>query len=173
MTAFIETFLELTERKKVHMFGFGAIPKFPELESQTIDYAFPCSGDSRPGKELVDGVVGALETYRYALNHVELSNPTYFSPLLKKVIECTESKNQNHTDSYSVFLAITDGMFYDVQETIDLLVEASFKPFSLILVGLGEDHKEFEGFYHLSSLECRDSKGRRPARNLCRFVHFE
>lgn len=121
----------------------------------------------------MEGIAGVLDTYKEALKCIELAGPTYFSPLLKEVLRQVDEKNKSHTDLYTVLLAVTDGMFFDVQETIDLIVEASFKPFSLILVGLGEDHKEFEGFYHLASRDCRDSKGKKPARVLCRFVHFE
>lgn len=173
MASFIETFIELTEDKKVNLLGFGGKPNFVNLKSDQTSFNFPLSGD--PSSPLVDGLPGCLSAYEHAISNVELASPTYFAPLLQGILSQLQSgaHQSNRKDGYSVLLAVTDGMFFDVQQTIDLIVEASLKPFSLILVGLGEDHNEFEGFYHLGSTECRDSKGRHPARNLCRFVHFE
>ena len=173
ITAFVETFSGLTEDKKVRMYGFGAKLNYPELKSEGVSHCFPCTGDTKENKDQVDCEHGVLDTYRYALSHIEFAGPTYFSQLLKRVIQITEKTNMVNTEKYTVFLVITDGMFYDVQDTIDLLVEACSKPFSLLLVGLGDDHKEFEGFYHLASTDFLDSKGRKPSRILCRFVHYE
>jgi hypothetical protein len=40
---------------------------------------------------------------------------------------------------YHVLLILTDGNIHDIRETIDLIVECSFEPLSVIIVGIGDD----------------------------------
>lgn len=171
--AFVETFIDLSESGLVRMYGFGAKLDFPELKSDSAVFQFPCTGISSNDGDRVHGIDQVLEAYSYALRHIEMSGPTYFSPLFTQMLKILDSSDAYELDKYMVFLVITDGIFYDMQETINQVVAASYKPISLIIVGIGDAHEDFEGFYHLASLECCDSKGNKPCRAMCRFIHFK
>lgn len=173
MSSYLDTFSGLTETKQVRLYGFGAKLEFPDLKSISTSYCFPCSGSTKTGQDMCKGLAQVNDTYTHALRHIEFSGPTYFSPLFKQLFSILEKTNAANLDKYMVFLVITDGIFLDMQETIDLLVSASYKPISLLIIGVGDDHQDFEGFFHLASLDCRDSKGNKPARSLCRFIHYE
>lgn len=173
MTAYLDTFIGLTETKKARLYGFGAKLNFPGLKSVDASFCFPCSGNTNPDQDMCSSLADIDETYTWALRHIELSGPTYFSPLFKRLLAIVDQTNAAALDKYMVFLVITDGIFLDMQETIDLLVTASGKPISLLIVGVGNDQQDFEGFFHLSSLECRNSKGNKPSRSMCRFIHYE
>jgi hypothetical protein len=49
-------------------------------------------------------------------------------------------------------LILTDGNIHDVRETIDLVVECSYEPLSVIIVGIGDD----SDFASMSILDADD-----------------
>lgn len=71
---------------------------------------------------------------------IEKSGPTNFAPTIRKCLEialanpCTETR-----PSYNILLIITDGIITDIRDTIDALVELAHQPFSIIIVGVGEN----------------------------------
>lgn len=171
MQAFSETFIDLAESDKIKLNGFGAILNFPTLTTEEVSYSFPCTGKRGIDQDLVEGIEGVFDTYSTALRHIEMSGPTYFSPLFSKILADMERTKELSLEKYMVFLVMTDGMFYDMQETIDLLVAACYKPISIIIIGIGQ--QDFESYYHLASLECKDRLGKKPVRHICRFIHYE
>jgi hypothetical protein len=60
---------------------------------------------------------------------------------------------REHMDGsqYFVLLIITDGIISDMQQTIDAVVDASFLPMSLIIVGVGNEDFEGETLIVISS----------------------
>ena len=61
-------------------FGFGAKPRFPQMNTHATDHCFPLSG--RHDMIEVSGLDGLMNVYANALSHVELSGPTFFAPIL-------------------------------------------------------------------------------------------
>lgn len=69
-------------------------------------------------------------------------------------------------------LLLTDGEIFDMPKTIDLIVEASRLPCSIVIVGVGN-----ERFEKMEALDgdggmLRDSKGVLAARDTVQFVKF-
>jgi len=122
----------------VPVYGFGAKPNFPKNNSGTVSHCFNCSGDE--DQDEVYGLEGIFNIYNYALSKVTLSGPTWFSKVFAKVIfECKKSFKEN-PDNYCFFMILTDGCIHDMQQTIDLLVEASHLPMSIVIVGVGDEN---------------------------------
>ncbi len=69
-------------------------------------------------------------------------------------------------------MILTDGIIGDMGETIDALVEASFLPISVIIIGIG--NADFKNMDRLDADDepLRDSKGRMSDRDLVQFVPF-
>lgn len=73
---------------------------------------------------------------------------------------------------YSVMLLMTDGEIFDMTKTIDLIVEASRLPCSIVIVGVGN-----ERFEKMEALDgdggmLRASNGTVAARDTVQFVKF-
>jgi hypothetical protein len=67
---------------------------------------------------------------------------------------------------YNILLIITDGEIHDMPKTVDLVVEASELPMSIIIIGVGD-----EGFENMQKLDSdkniiRDSKGKAAYRDI-------
>ena len=69
-------------------------------------------------------------------------------------------------------MILTDGIINDMSETIDAIVEASFLPISIIIVGIG--NADFSNMKTLDSDDRRlsSSKGINAARDLVQFVPY-
>ena len=74
---------------------------------------------------------------------------------------------------YHVLLILTDGNIHDIRETIDLIVECSFEPLSVIIVGIGDDSD-------FAAMDCLDADenvlvngvGGEAQRDIVNFVKF-
>ena len=129
-----EILLNYDTDKLVPVYGFGARPRFPNYSQATpISHCFPCSGNDDVPE--VYGMEGVFNIYNYALNNITFSGPTWFSKVFRKIIDETKKDFAENPDNYTFFLLITDGILHDMQQTIDLLVEASNLPLSIVIVG--------------------------------------
>ena len=121
--------------KRIPAFGFGAKPHFPGLNQNVVSHCFPLSGS--PQKIEAVGYEELMEMYRSALLQIELSGPTYFSPIIKAAMHTAEECKAQGSKVYQTLLIITDGEIHDMDKTVDLLVQASTLPLSVIIVGVG------------------------------------
>ena len=88
------------------VFGFGGINP---LSGQT-SHCFPING--KPDNPEVFGVDGIIEAYKSSLRTVQLSGPTYFSPLLAQYLGYVQQFTD--TNQYQVLLILTDGEIFDM-----------------------------------------------------------
>ena len=111
-----------------------------------------------------------LKEYRNSFNYIRLAGPTNFAPLIQNVVN--NIKRENNDIQYHILLILTDGIINDLQQTIDILVEGSFLPLSVIIIGIGEDD-----FHEMVVLDgdknpITSSKGVVRKRDLVQFVKF-
>ncbi len=57
--------------------------------------------------------------------------------MLNQVTQCV--KNNLQQPLYNILLILTDGEIHDMAATVDLIVNASHLPLSIIIVGVGEE----------------------------------
>ena len=93
--------------KMIPAFGFGAKPKYPQLQSNTVNHCFPLSGSS----DLIEaaGLEGLMGMYANALTHVDLSGPTYFSPIIENFLGIARQSHSQGGKTYQILLILTDG----------------------------------------------------------------
>ena len=147
------------------VFGFGAI-----LNSSPIKEASMCFNlnfEQNPDIYTVENIVKA---YHECIEKDKLTfaGPTEFAPIINKVI----SKIKNNNLEYHILMILTDGVIDDLQETIDALVEGSFLPLSVIIIGIGDaDFKKME-ILDGDDVPLISSKGKKRMRDLVQFVPF-
>jgi hypothetical protein len=145
------------------VYGFGAIIK----GQNAPNFCFNINFQNNPEIYTIDGV---LREYRNSFKNLILYGPTYFSPLIIKAIE--RIKTENDPLKYHILLIMTDGIIDDMQPTLDALVEASFLPLSVIIIGIGNN--TFEEMIKLDGDDnpITNSKGVKRMRDLVQFVPF-
>jgi hypothetical protein len=151
--------------QKFPTFGFGGIPK----GQQTVNFCFNVSFSSDYEIQGIDNVV---KSYRDSLNMVRLYGPTNFAPLIRTVNECVKRELSNNLWSYAILMIITDGLINDMDKTIDEIVEASYLPISLIIIGVGS-----ADFFNMNILDADDnplksSNGKIQERDNVQFVEY-
>ena len=99
-----------------------------------------------------DGVVMA---YEKALSDPEnaLSGPTNFAPVIRESMRRASSQE----NVYTVLVIFTDGVISDMDNTISAIVDASYLPMSIIIIGVG--NADFQSMCRL------DNDGQPPLRS--------
>ena len=119
------------------------------------------------GKELkVQGIMGALGLYHKAIRKTTLAGPTYFAGMLRRFLNVIQYEKEKHEKTYFVLMILTDGCIHDMSETKELIVELSYKPCSIVIIGIGE-----EDFSAMETLDADtkvlvDNFGRPAARDI-------
>ena len=148
------------------VFGFGAI--INDTYSNVPSMCFNLNFADNPDIYTINNV---LKAYRDCIqqNKLTFSGPSQFAPLIRKVISRI---NQRDIFEYHILLILTDGVIDDLQQTIDILVEASLLPLSVIIVGIGNaDFKKME-ILDGDEIPLTSSTGKKRMRDLVQFVPF-
>ena len=146
------------------VYGFGAILKGANKKP---NMCFNINFKQNPEIYTIDNVI---QEYRNCFQYIYLAGPTEFCPLVQKVNETI--RKENNPLKYHILMILTDGIIVDQQKTIDALVEGSFLPLSVIIIGIGDDH-----FQEMIQLDGDDiplisSNGIKRMRDLVQFVPF-
>lgn len=116
--------------KKIPLLGFGCIPNGMTL----VEHSFPLTFQF--DNPFVSNIEELISVYRSALTKVNLYGPTVLSPLINNAIKASMSSGKN---KYLILLILTDGMIDDIAETTDAIIEASYLPISIVIVGIGKN----------------------------------
>lgn len=157
--------------RKIPMYGFGCKPKFKNFDTNgKVSHFFPCSGDW--GNCAGSGIQELFDIYSNCLSNVELSGPTYFEPLLEEVCKFAEAGFKKNPRNYTTLLILTDGVIHDMEETIELVVQAANLPISIIIVGIGKENFEDMKILDDDNGKLMDEDGNKPSRDIIQFVEF-
>jgi hypothetical protein len=146
------------------VYGYGALLR----GNGNVSHCFPINlNHNDPNIFTIDGV---LTAYKNIFQTISLSGPTYFAPLINRFINDVKSINNNMV--YNILMILTDGMINDMDKTIDALVEASFMPVSVIIVGIGKNDFGNMDILDADENPLYDKNGRKAVRDLVQFVPF-
>ena len=147
------------------VFGFGAILNFSPF--QEVSHCFNINFQDNPEIFSIDGV---LNVYRSCLDKLTFAGPTYFTPILSKVIDKIRLKNNDL--EYNILMILTDGNIDDMKSTKDAIVEGSFLPLSVVIVGIG--NADFSKMVELDGNEIPlvSSSGIKWLRDIVQFIHY-
>ena len=142
-------------------FGFGA-----KIKNKSIGL-FNLNMKKDPNINFIEGII---EAYHSALNVVTLWGPTFFAPIIREMNKMIKRERSNL--KYHILMILTDGMIDDIDETIEEIVEASFLPLSIIIIGVGK--ADFSNMVELDADEnpLVNSKGVKASRDIVQFVPF-
>ena len=144
-------------------YGFGAV-----IGNDTKpNMCFNINSKKNPEIYTIDNVI---EEYKNCFNNIQLAGPTLFCPMIRKVIK--NIRKENNPLKYHILLILTDGIILDMQETIDALVEGSYLPLSVIIIGIGNDHFQEMMILDGDDVPLVSSNGIKRMRDLVQFVPF-
>jgi hypothetical protein len=151
--------------KMFPVFGYGAI--LPG-HGDNVSHCFPVNFTQNPNIYTVENIALA---YRECAKTVRFFGPTYFTPIIRETINTCRC--QGNRDVYYILMILTDGKINDIEETIDAIVEASFLPISIIIIGIG-DSPDFNEMERLDAdiNPLVSSNGTKATRDLVQFVEF-
>ncbi|OMJ90957.1 hypothetical protein SteCoe_6625 [Stentor coeruleus] len=151
--------------QKFCAFGFGGKPHWVKPVGIRQDFAL----NQHEHRPFIDSFEGVIECYRKVLEQITLSGPTYLAPLIRKQLEVI---SVSPPKTYHILLVFTDGEVDDLEDVIEVLVEASTKPLSIVIIGLG-----YESFGKMQKLDgdqkdLTNRRGQKCARDIVQFVNY-
>ena len=154
------------------VYGFGGIPKI--LNGKQNNEVSHCFNINFQENSEIYGVDNILKAYRDSFQNVELSGNTKLSYVLKQVMsninnDLKYKKTENH---YYILLILTDGIINDMKETIDLIVEGSYLPLSIVCVGIGNGEFNFLELIDGDEDPLKNSKNEIRKRDIVQFIQF-
>ena len=149
-------------------FGFGG--KF--CGDNNVSHCFPLN--MNPNNPDIQSIEGVLQAYRNILNQTKLYGPTFFHYIINQVISVVKEDVMGENKmNYNILMILTDGIIDDMDETIDSLVEASFLPISVIIIGIGDADFSNMDVLDADDEPLVDKNGRKADRDLVQFVPFK
>ena len=150
------------------VYGYGARLN----DSPQANHCFAINmNDNNPEINTIDNV---LYYYRQSLSQVILSGPTYFAPIINQVnIKTRENIQNGRNDFYNILMILTDGIINDMERTVDAVVEASYLPISIIIIGIGNANFKNMEILDADNGVLMDSNQRKADRDCVQFVQFE
>ena len=153
--------------QKFPVFGFGG--KF--YGNPNVDHCFPLN--CNPDDPEIYGIDGILQTYRTVLSNTQLFGPTYFHYFIDRLnAQVKEEIARENYNNYNVLMILTDGIIEDMDDTINSLVEASFLPISVIIIGIGTADFSNMEFLDADDEPLYDQNHRKADRDLVQFVPY-
>ena len=149
-------------------FGFGG--RFCGM--QKVHHCYPLNMNFND--PTIQGIEGILQAYRTLLNNTMLYGPTCFHEIINQVISVVrEDVKAENKMNYNILMILTDGIIDDMDDTIDALVEASFLPISVIIIGIGDADFTNMNILDADDEPLKDRRGRKTDRDLVQFVPFK
>jgi len=154
------------------VFGFGF--KFPNCNDSLGQYSsdnYPINNNiNDPNIKTIDNV---LKEYRKFITTIILWGPTNFAPMINNLNNVVKDDLRHELImNYNILMILTDGQITDMDNTVDALVEASFLPISVIIVGIGNGDFGNMGILDADDNPLYDKNGRKANRDLVQFVPF-
>ena len=128
------------------MMGFGGEPHYLKSFDGKPSHCWNLSENNGQ----VKGATNLLSIYENCVRNTRLSGPTYFLHFLREFL--TSVQNSSH-NTYHVLVVLTDGSLHDEKPTRDLLVEMSYLPVSVIVVGIGQTDFKMMNQFNYESLK--------------------
>ena len=153
--------------QKFPAYGFGG--KF--YGNNKASHCFPLN--KNPDDPEIKGIDGILEVYREVLNNTELYGETYFHYIIDNLNKIVKQEIKDDKNIYNILMILTDGIINDMDKTIDSLVEASFLPISVIIIGIGDSDFGNMNTLDADEVPLYDRNGRKADRDLVQFVPFK
>ena len=157
-------------------FGFGFTFKNSDLNNNLgrgkyNKFNYPINRNEQdPNIHLIDNV---LVEYRKFITEIKLSGPTNFAPMIRDLNnEVKKNLSDGLVMGYNILLILTDGQIDDLNDTIDEMVEASFLPISVIIVGIGNGDFTSMDILDADENPLYDRRRRKADRDLVQFVPF-
>ena len=150
------------KKDKYDVYGFGA-----DIDGEFKEI-FNINGKEDPS---ITGIDNIISEYKKTVNSVELSGGTYFAPIIKNINKKLES-NTEKKFNYNILLIISDGSIFDIEETIDSIIEISKYPISFIIIGVGDDVTSDMKTLNGENGKLISSNGETLNKDIVQYVHF-
>lgn len=153
-------------------FGYcGQIPSLYDEKKFEYSQCFNLNFENDPN---IKGIDQVIKIYKKAVEKVKLgSENTEFNIIIKRIIDLVHQDIMNFNKLvYNILVLMTDGKNHDTEETKKAIVDSSFYPISIIIVGIGQGpFTNMNDLFNVKNL-IQDKENRRACRDNIKFIPF-
>jgi len=157
--------MNYSKDKKIAMYGFGGKPEF-EKSSQENQSCFSLTGD--PNNPWVDGLEGALNTYKASIDQVSRGGPKNFGDIFMKGALSAKYNRLLGFKEFTIVVIFTEGGISDMKETLDVVDSSGDLPIMFMIVGVGESD-----FENMEILDGDDAARYKKGKDIVKFLGLE
>jgi hypothetical protein len=122
----------------IPFFGYGA--KLPPFRN-SVSHCFAVNGNIFQPEER--GVLNLMQNYIRCTEEVTFHGPSAIAPIIRMVIDLATQKKVCQEDQfYYIVVIFTNGKVTDMDALKQAIVEVSYYPVSIVLIGVGPTPKE-------------------------------
>lgn len=96
----------------------------------------------------------------------KMTGPTYFAPLIERFMQICREEIKVYPQLYFIFVILTDGCLHDMEKTKEKLIEMSYLPISVIIVGIGDEDFSNMEVLDADHDELKDAEGNTAVRDV-------
>ncbi|CAD5219140.1 unnamed protein product [Bursaphelenchus okinawaensis] len=125
---------KIDKLQRISVFGFGAkVP--PKFEYSPL---FPLTGDMN--NTIIRGLDNVMTGYRRAVMSVLPYAPTEYVSPIHHIVKMAKAAVKTGTSLYFVLVIFTNGALKNHKESMDVIVNSSHLPISIVFVAIGNEH---------------------------------
>ena len=151
------------------VYGYGANLKIPGKNNNNSSFF----NLNLNGKEDLKGLTEIKEAYNQCIDNLVYNNNNVLSPLIKNILRVIYDKYQLTKYNILFLLMNKAPKKEDFQKCIDALIETSFQPLSIVIIGIGDKEDDFKNIKNLFSNNSCHSFGMKRSRNNIFFVSMK
>ena len=155
--------------KTFEVYGYGAKLKIPDKNNNNSSFF----NLSLNGNKFLKGLTEIRRAYEQYLEELDFCNNNVLSPLIKNILRRIYEKYELTKYNILFLLMNKAPKKEDYQNCVDALIESSFQPLSIVIIGIGDNESDFKNIQNLYNNKRSHSYGMKRQKNNIFFISMK
>ena len=155
--------------KTFEVYGYGAKFKIPDKNNNNSSFF----NLSLNGNKFLKGLTEVRKAYEQCLDELDFCNNNVLSPLIKNILRRIYEKYELTKYNILFLLMNKAPKKEDYQNCVDALIESSFQPLSIVIIGIGDNESDFKNIQNLYNNKRSHSFGMKRNKNNIFFISMK
>ena len=155
--------------KTFEVYGYGAKLKIPDKNNNNSSFF----NLNLNGNKFLKGLTEIRRAYEQYLDELDFCNNNVLSPLIKNILRRIYEKYELTKYNILFLLMNKAPKKEDYQNCVDVLIESSFQPLSIVIIGIGDNENDFKNIQNLYNNKRSHSYGMERRKNNIFFVSMK
>ena len=155
--------------KTFEVYGYGAKLKMPDENNNNSSFFNLCLN----GNKSLKGLTQIKTAYEQYLDNLDFCNNNVLSPLINNILKRIYEKYELTKYNILFLLMNKAPKKEDYQKCVDALIQSTFQPLSIVIIGIGDNDNDLKNIQHLFNNKRSHSNGMERLKNNIFFVSMK